>query len=202
MAMAPQALAAETLTAPSGFSKKITKEAIGTVLCLSPWNYPLLCAVNTVAAAVLAGDSVVLKHSDRTPLCADHFADSFAAAGAPKGLVASLHADHDLVGRLLSHPRVTYVQFTGSVPGGRAVYSRLAASRFIDVVRKKCCCCCLPNAYQMPPKSWQDGSSRKQPSFNIFTAELSIVSLAPSNPSSLFPAHANSVLSLSKLLSL
>jgi acyl-CoA reductase-like NAD-dependent aldehyde dehydrogenase len=87
--LAPKALGDEeiTLGGAADLHRRITKEPIGVVLSLVPWNYPLLCAVNTVITAVLAGNSVLLKHSDRTPLCADHFANAFVAAGAPKGLV-------------------------------------------------------------------------------------------------------------------
>jgi len=117
----------------SGLLRKITKEPIGVVLALVPWNYPLLCAVNSVVTAVLAGNSVLLKHSDRTPQVADWFEKTFAAAGASKGLVTAFHADHDLVNKVIANPIVAYVQFTGSVAGGRAVYKSVAASRFIDV---------------------------------------------------------------------
>jgi acyl-CoA reductase-like NAD-dependent aldehyde dehydrogenase len=87
--LAPKALADEeiTLGGAADLHRRIAKEPIGVVLSLVPWNYPLLCAVNTVITAVLAGNSVLLKHSDRTPLCADAFANAFVAAGAPKALV-------------------------------------------------------------------------------------------------------------------
>lgn len=133
MELAPQALKTEQLPEQNGLLRKITREPVGVVLCLAPWNYPLLCAVNTVVAAVLAGNSVVLKHSDRTPLCAEHFSRAFEQIGAPAGLVESLHADHDLVGRMLANPKIGFVSFTGSVGGGRAVYSTTAKHRFIDV---------------------------------------------------------------------
>lgn len=87
--LAPRALSDEQVTSGGApdLHRRITHEPVGVVLSLVPWNYPLLCAVNTVATAVLAGNSVLLKHSDRTPLCADAFANAFQAAGAPDGLV-------------------------------------------------------------------------------------------------------------------
>jgi acyl-CoA reductase-like NAD-dependent aldehyde dehydrogenase len=137
IALAPEALQ-EEVVAPAGdvnpaLLRKITKEPIGVVLALCPWNYPLLCAVNTVVAATLAGNSVLIKHSDRTPLCADVFERTFAKAGAPKALVQAFHADHALTAKVLDNPKIAYVQFTGSVAGGRAVYSTIAKTRFIDV---------------------------------------------------------------------
>lgn len=137
MALAPEALKEEPVNPPGDVNpallRKITKEPIGVVLALCPWNYPLLCAVNTVVAATLAGNSVLIKHSDRTPLCADMFERTFAAAGAPKGLVQAFHADHALTAKVVANPAIAYVQFTGSVSGGRSVYSTVAQSRFIDV---------------------------------------------------------------------
>lgn len=133
--MAPRALAEHPITQDPqpNLLRKITKEPIGVVLALCPWNYPLLCAVNSVVTAVLCGDSVLLKHSERTPLVADAFERAFAAAGAPAGLVQAFHADNALVARIVSHPTIKYVQFTGSVTGGRAVYKAVAEKRFIDV---------------------------------------------------------------------
>jgi len=89
--------------------------------------------VNTVVAAVLSGNSVVIKHSDRTPKCADHFADAFRSVpNAPPHLVQAIHVTHPILSRLLGDENIAHVSFTGSVEGGRAVYQK-AAHRFIDV---------------------------------------------------------------------
>jgi len=129
--LAPEALADDVLPEKAGFFRKIVKEPVGVVLCLSPWNYPLLTAINTVIPAILAGNSVVIKHSPRTPLCASAFEKAFAAAGAPAGLVSSAVCDHDVVHELIGHPDVAFVGFTGSVQGGHAVY-KTVSNRFID----------------------------------------------------------------------
>lgn len=135
VSMATEVLKEEVITADpnSGLLRKITKEPIGVILALVPWNYPLLCAVNSVVAATLCGNTVLLKHSDRTPAVADWFESTFLTAGAPKGLVTAFHADHDLVQKTIANPAIAYVQFTGSVAGGRAVYKATAETRFIDV---------------------------------------------------------------------
>ena len=132
MALAPQALAAEELPPKDNFRRRIEKEPVGVVLCLAPWNYPLLTTVNCVVPAVLAGNAVVLKHSPRTPLCGDAFARAFAAAGAPDGLVTALSCEDAAVHAAMAKDSVGFVSFTGSVSGGRAVYSSLASQRFID----------------------------------------------------------------------
>ena len=132
MSFAPEALAEEVLPPKEGFIRKIVREPVGLVLVIAAWNYPLLIAVNGVVPAVLAGNAVLLKHSGRTPLCGEAFAEAFAAAGAPKDLVQALHCSHAVTADLVADPGVDYVAFTGSVGGGRAVH-RAAGGRYIQV---------------------------------------------------------------------
>lgn len=133
MSLAPILLADEVLPEKAGFTRRIAKEPIGTVFILAPWNYPLLTAANAVFPAVLAGNAVMIKHSPRTPLCADHYASAFAAAGAPTGLVQVSNCDHDACATLIASKAVHHVVFTGSVAGGRAIYAQAARSTFMDV---------------------------------------------------------------------
>jgi acyl-CoA reductase-like NAD-dependent aldehyde dehydrogenase len=132
MALAPAALAPEVLPAKDNFSREIVKDPVGVVLCVAPWNYPLLTTVNCVVPAVLAGNGVVIKHSPRTPLCGDAFARAFEAAGTPEGLVTGLTCADESVHTAIAHDDVGFVSFTGSVRGGRAIYSSVASERFID----------------------------------------------------------------------
>jgi acyl-CoA reductase-like NAD-dependent aldehyde dehydrogenase len=132
MAFAPAALADIELDPKPGFERRIEKVPVGVVLDVAAWNYPLLIAVNVVVPALLAGNSVILKHSSRTPLCGGRFADAFRQAGAPRGAVAAIVADHGVTAAIVARPEIGYVAFTGSVGGGREV-SRAAAGRFIDV---------------------------------------------------------------------
>ncbi len=130
--IAEAALADEPLPEKPGFRRFIGREPLGVVLDVAPWNYPLLTAVNVVAPAVLAGNSVILKHASRTPLCGEHFARAFVEAGAPRQLVQALVADHATVAQIMARPEIGYVAFTGSVPGGHEVH-REASKRFIPV---------------------------------------------------------------------
>lgn len=114
------------------FDRRIAKEPLGVVLDLPAWNYPLLTAVNAVAPAVLAGNAVVLKHSPRTPLCAEHFARAFAEAGAPEGTVQAIYLDYERTERLVGDARIDAVLFTGSVLGGHRIQAA-AKDRFIPV---------------------------------------------------------------------
>jgi acyl-CoA reductase-like NAD-dependent aldehyde dehydrogenase len=132
MAIAEASLADIVLPVDGTLRRRIRKEALGVVLDLPAWNYPLLTAVNVVIPAVLAGNAVVLKHSPRSPLCGEHFASAFAAAEAPDGLVQALHCDHPTSERTVGDARVDHVVFTGSVYGGHRI-QQAAAGRFIRV---------------------------------------------------------------------
>ena len=127
---ADAALADVDVDEKEGFRRFIRHEPLGVVLVVAPWNYPYLTAVNAIVPALMAGNAVLLKHSGQTPLCAERFAEAFAAAGLPAGVFQFLHMGHGRVEQAVRDPRVAYVAFTGSVEGGRAI-QRAAAERFI-----------------------------------------------------------------------
>ena len=124
--VAPQALAAVQPGEKAGFARQIKRVPLGVVAVVAPWNYPYLTAVNAVIPALVAGNAVVLKHSHQTPLCAERFAEAFAAAGLPAGVFQYLHLSHADTSRLMGDGRVANVCFTGSVAGGRAVVEATA----------------------------------------------------------------------------
>ncbi|WP_454678077.1 aldehyde dehydrogenase family protein [Achromobacter marplatensis] len=132
ISIADAALAPIRVPDQAGFTRFISREPIGVALTVAPWNYPLLTAVNSIVPALMAGNTVILKHSDQTPLCAELLERAFRDAGAPKGVFQYLHANHDTVQRLIRAPEIGYVSFTGSVRGGRIV-EESAAGRFIGV---------------------------------------------------------------------
>ena len=108
----------------------IRREPLGVVLVVAPWNYPWLTSVNAIVPALLAGNSVILKMAQQTPLVAERYAEAFKAAGLPDGVFQYLHMDHDQTARVIRDERIAFVAFTGSVEGGHAV-QRAAAERFI-----------------------------------------------------------------------
>ena len=113
-----------------GFQRFIRREPLGVVLVIAPWNYPWLTSVNAVVPALLAGNSVILKMAAQTPLVAERYAEAFKAVGLPTGVFQFLHMDHAQVAGIIADPRIAFVAFTGSVPGGQAV-QKAAAARFI-----------------------------------------------------------------------
>lgn len=132
MEIAKESLADIVLPPKEGFERRIAKEPLGVVLDLPAWNYPLLTAVNAVVPAVLAGNAVVVKHSPRTPLCAEHFARAFGSAGGPADVVQALFVDYETTEKMVGDARVDAVLFTGSVLGGHRIQAA-AKDRFVRV---------------------------------------------------------------------
>ncbi len=104
----------------------------GTVLVVAPWNYPYMTAINTVAPALIAGNSVILKHAAQTLAVGEHLAEAFHAAGIPDDVFQNLVLDHDTTSALIAERAVDFVNFTGSVGGGQAM-ERAAAGTFTPV---------------------------------------------------------------------
>jgi len=130
MASIAEACLADIVPPPvRGFSRYIRREPLGVVLVLSPWNYPYLTAVNAVVPAILSGNAVIMKHSDQTPLAAEHFKAAFDAAGLDPGIFQILHMNHDATAQVLGDDCIDHVAFTGSVAGGVAVTEALAQRR-------------------------------------------------------------------------
>lgn len=128
--IAPQALEDIAVPATLGFQRFIKREAIGTVMVLAPWNYPYLTSVNVIIPALVAGNTVILKHALQTPLCAERYAAAFQYAGFPPGVFQYLHLTHEQTAKILAEAPIDYVAFTGSVAGGHAVQQALSR-RFI-----------------------------------------------------------------------
>ena len=114
-----------------GFQRFIRKEPLGTVFVLAPWNYPYLTSVNAIIPALMAGNTVLLKHAAQTPLCAERYAAAFEYAGLPDGVFHYLHLNHDQVAKIITDGRINYVAFTGSVAGGEAI-QKAVSQRFIS----------------------------------------------------------------------
>ena len=128
--IAASALADIEVEKSQNFQRFIRREPLGVVLVLAPWNYPWLTSVNAIIPALLAGNAVILKMAQQTPLVAERYAEAFADTGLPAGVFQFLHIDHDQVARMIADERIAFVAFTGSVAGGHAV-QRAASDRFI-----------------------------------------------------------------------
>ncbi len=103
-------------------TSSIRREPIGVVGSIAPWNYPLQMAMWKILPAVAAGNTIVLKPAEMTPLTSLMVAEDAHAAGVPAGVINVLTGPGRTVGEaLISHPDVAMVSFTGSTPVGRRV---------------------------------------------------------------------------------
>ncbi|XP_077385403.1 cytosolic 10-formyltetrahydrofolate dehydrogenase isoform X1 [Festucalex cinctus] len=105
------------------------REPIGVCAIVIPWNYPLMMLAWKTAACLAAGNTVVLKPAQVTPLTALKFAELAAKAGLPKGVINILPGSGTLVGQRLSdHPDVRKLAFTGSTEIGKHIMKSCAIS--------------------------------------------------------------------------
>ncbi len=130
--IASDALAPTVIEDSNAFKRYIAHEPVGLVAVLAPWNYPYMTAINTIAPALAAGNAVMLKHSTQTILAGDRLAEAFAKAGLPDGLFQTLHVTHETMAELLAARSFDFVNFTGSVNGGRQI-ERAMAGTFVGL---------------------------------------------------------------------
>jgi acyl-CoA reductase-like NAD-dependent aldehyde dehydrogenase len=98
------------------------RQPFGVVGCITPWNFPMAIPSWKIFPAVMAGNAVVLKPAEDTPLCALRFVEVLEAAGLPGGVVNVVFGFGEEAGAaLVEHPDVAAIYFTGSVDTGRIV---------------------------------------------------------------------------------
>ena len=103
------------------FRRFIRRESHGVVLIVAPWNYPYMTAINTLAPALIAGNTVILKHATQTLLVGERLARAFHEAGMPEDVFQNVFLDHQTTSSLIAERSFGFVNFTGSVNGGRAI---------------------------------------------------------------------------------
>ncbi len=129
IAIAEESLKPAEKTDRPGFRRAIAREPLGTVFVIAPWNYPFLTANNTILPALMAGNSVILKHASQTLLVGERFAEAAKAAGLPDGLFQNIVLNHADTEKLIGSGHIDHVNFTGSVEGGRRI-EKAAAGTF------------------------------------------------------------------------
>ncbi|WP_323770175.1 aldehyde dehydrogenase family protein [Antarctobacter sp.] len=130
--IAQDALADIEIENSDSFRRVIKRVPHGVVLVVAPWNYPYMTAINTVAPALIAGNSVVLKHASQTLLVGERLAAAFHAAGIPSDVFQNVFLDHQTTSDLIAAKCFGFVNFTGSVGGGKAM-ERAAAGTFTGI---------------------------------------------------------------------
>ncbi len=116
------------LPGPTGESNELALHGRGVFACISPWNFPLAIFTGQVAAALAAGNTVIAKPAEQTPLVAAQAVALLHEAGIPAECLALLPGDGATIGKpLLSHPAVAGVAFTGSNETAQLINRQLAA---------------------------------------------------------------------------
>jgi aminobutyraldehyde dehydrogenase len=109
-----------------GYTSMLRRDPLGVCVGIAPWNYPLMMASWKVAPAIAAGNAVVLKPSEHTPLSALKLAEA-CAEWLPEGVVNVVTGNGASVGaRLVAHPRVRMISLTGDVATGRKIMEAVA----------------------------------------------------------------------------
>ena len=126
--IAPRSLAPIAIEDSNKFQRYIKRVPHGAVLVIAPWNYPFMTAINAVAPALIAGNVVLLKHATQTIVVGERLAEAFHQAGVPPDVFQNLYLDHATTGQLIADKSFGFVNFTGSVDGGRAIEQAAAGS--------------------------------------------------------------------------
>ncbi len=126
-AQARRLLNAEPMPGPTGEANELHLRGRGAFLCISPWNFPLAIFLGQVMAALVAGNTVVAKPAEQTPLIAARAVGILHKAGVPATALHLVPGDGKVGAALVADPRVAGVAFTGSVEVGQAINRALAA---------------------------------------------------------------------------
>jgi RHH-type proline utilization regulon transcriptional repressor/proline dehydrogenase/delta 1-pyrroline-5-carboxylate dehydrogenase len=100
----------------------------GVAVVIAPWNFPLAIAAGMTAAALVAGNAVILKPAEQSPAVAWQIIEALRAGGAPSGALSFLPGPGEVVGaHLVAHRDVDLIAFTGSMKVGLAIVEEAAA---------------------------------------------------------------------------
>lgn len=110
-----------------GVEVQISREPVGVVSLITPWNFPIAIPAWKIAPALAYGNTVVFKPADLTPGCAWELADMIHRAGAPPGVFNLVMGRGSVIGEVLSGPGVDAVSFTGSTGVGRGILAGASA---------------------------------------------------------------------------
>ncbi|NCF25918.1 MAG: bifunctional proline dehydrogenase/L-glutamate gamma-semialdehyde dehydrogenase PutA [Gammaproteobacteria bacterium] len=117
-----------SLPGPTGERNELSLHGRGVFACISPWNFPLAIFTGQVTAALAAGNAVVAKPAEQTPLIAHHAVTLMHEAGVPAEVLQLLPGDGETVGTtLVNNPLIGGVVFTGSTETARAIHKTLAS---------------------------------------------------------------------------
>jgi RHH-type proline utilization regulon transcriptional repressor/proline dehydrogenase/delta 1-pyrroline-5-carboxylate dehydrogenase len=117
------------LPGPTGEENKLFFRGRGIFVCISPWNFPLAIFAGQIAAALMAGNAVIAKPAEQTPLMAFKAVQLFLEAGIPPGILHLIPGDSKTGAALVKDPRVAGVAFTGSLEAAWSINQSLASKQ-------------------------------------------------------------------------
>jgi len=118
----------ETIPVKGPFLNYTLREPIGVVAAIVPWNFPLLLASWKIAPALAAGNTIIVKPSEYTPLSVLRLAEIAQEAGLPAGVLNVVTGPGDVGAALVRHPGVDKIAFTGSTATGQQIMREAAAT--------------------------------------------------------------------------
>ncbi len=130
--IAKETLAPIIIEKSDKFERYIKREPHGLVFVIAPWNYPFMTAINSIVPALIAGNAIILKHASQTLKVGERLEQAFHEAGVPKELFQNLVLTHETTSSLISSNNFDFINFTGSVGGGRAI-EKAAAGTFTPI---------------------------------------------------------------------
>lgn len=117
----------QTLPGPAGELNQWSLHGHGVFVCISPWNFPLAIFTGQVSAALAAGNSVIAKPAEQTPIIAYRAVQLMHECGIPKDVLQLLPGDGETIGSaLINHPQINGVAFTGSTETAKLIQQSLA----------------------------------------------------------------------------
>ena len=132
LSIAQDALAPMIVEDSDTMDRRIERDPHGVILVIAPWNYPYMTAMNTIVPALIAGNAVMLKHASQTLLVGEMIAEAMHAGGIPADVFQNVVLDHAGTESLIAARCFGFVNFTGSVGGGRAI-EKAAAGTFTSL---------------------------------------------------------------------
>ncbi len=132
LSIAQDALAPMIVEDSDTMDRRIERDPHGVILVIAPWNYPYMTAMNTIVPALIAGNAVMLKHASQTLLVGEMIAEALHAGGIPADVFQNVVLDHAGTESLIAARCFGFVNFTGSVGGGRAI-EKAAAGTFTSL---------------------------------------------------------------------
>ncbi|MEO8376157.1 MAG: CoA-acylating methylmalonate-semialdehyde dehydrogenase [Candidatus Sumerlaeota bacterium] len=120
----PQIAAGNILEVSRGVECKMYRYPLGVVAAITPFNFPMMVPMWMAPTAIAAGNALILKASEQTPLSAIELARLFDEAGLPKGIFSVVHGDREIVEAICDHPEIHAIGFVGSTKVAKLVYER------------------------------------------------------------------------------